>query len=102
MENWIDRLAERLDEEPLTADEVTALLDLAHDVAHSFDPEVTALSMFLVGTAVGRRVQWVEEDIEKTPEAVYLLERKKTIRRECIEAQGGWLRDVLPEAPPDA
>jgi len=86
----------------LTADEVTTLLNLARDFAHSVEPEVTPLSMLLGGTAVGRRVEWVDEDIRKNPGAPYLHERRETIRRECTAAQGGWLRDVLPEAPPDA
>ena len=102
MENWIDRLAERLEEEPLTESEVTALLDLARDVTHSVEPRVTPLSMFLLGTRVGRTMGWSDEEIWRLPEGSCLEAERKTLRQECIDAQGGWLREVLPEAPPDA
>lgn len=84
MESWLDRLAVALDEEPLTAGEVTTLLDLARDVAHGVERKVTPLSTFLLGTAVGRRLA------------------EGTVREDALGAKADSLRAVLPEAPTDA
>lgn len=56
MDNWIDKLARTLGEEPLTAAETTQLLDTARDVAHRVERKVTPLSTFVIGCAVGRRL----------------------------------------------
>jgi len=84
METWINRLAAALDEEPLTASEVTTLLDLARDVAHGVERKVTPLSTFLLGTAVGRRLA------------------EGTAREDALGAKVDSLRAVLPEAARDA
>lgn len=55
MESWIDDLARELGEEPLTRQEVAAILDVARDVAHRVERKITPLSTFLLGIAVGRR-----------------------------------------------
>lgn len=52
---WIDDLARRLGEEPLSPEEVAALLEVARDVAHGVERRVTPLSAFLAGLAVSRR-----------------------------------------------
>jgi hypothetical protein len=84
METWIDQLAEALDEEPLSVAEVTTLLDLARDIAHSVERKVTPLSTFLLGTAVGRGLAG------------------GTPRGRVLGRKADLLRSVLPEGPADA
>jgi hypothetical protein len=52
--DWIDRLAEELGEETLSAQETERLLGVARDVAHRVERRITPLAAFLVGSAVGR------------------------------------------------
>lgn len=52
---WIDDLARRLGEEPLSPEQVERLLGVARDVAHGVERRVTPLSAFLAGLAVARR-----------------------------------------------
>lgn len=54
MDDWIDRLAEALEETPLAPTEVEALLEAAREVAHGVERKVTPLSAFLAGVVVGR------------------------------------------------
>ena len=56
MEQWIDELADALDAERLSKDEVARLLGVARDVAHRVERKVTPLATFLLGQAVGRSV----------------------------------------------
>lgn len=44
---WIDDLARRLGEEPLSPEQVERLLGVARDVAHGVERRVTPLSAFL-------------------------------------------------------
>ena len=53
---WLDRLAEALEEEPLSGQEVDRLLRASRDVAHRVERKATPLAAFLVGIAVGRDV----------------------------------------------
>lgn len=54
MQGWMDRLAEALSEEPLAGEETDRLLSASRDVAHRVERKLTPLSMFLLGSAVGR------------------------------------------------
>jgi hypothetical protein len=54
MEAWIDRLAETLGEDPLSAAETARLLGAARDVAHRVERKITPLATFLLGAAAGR------------------------------------------------
>jgi hypothetical protein len=54
MERWIDELADALDAERLSKDEVARLLGAARDVAHRVERKVTPLATFVLGQAVGR------------------------------------------------
>jgi hypothetical protein len=56
MDNWLDELARRLGETPLTSAETTQLLDAAGDVAHRVERKMTPLSAFVIGCAVGRKL----------------------------------------------
>ena len=56
MDDWIDRLAAALGEEPLSQEETNRLLEVARDVAHRVERKVTPLAAFLLGSAVGRNV----------------------------------------------
>ena len=55
MEEWIDRLATALGEEPVDPKEMGALLKLARDVAHGVERKLAPVSTFVVGMHVGRR-----------------------------------------------
>ena len=56
MDEWIDRLAAALGEDPLSDAETTRLLGSARDVAHRVERKITPLSAFLLGAATGRRM----------------------------------------------
>ncbi|MDX1619631.1 MAG: DUF6457 domain-containing protein [Nitriliruptorales bacterium] len=51
---WLEELAEALSEEPLNDAEITAILDVARDVAHQTERRYAPLSTYLLGVAVGR------------------------------------------------
>lgn len=50
-DDWLATAAARLGVEPLRDDEVTALLDLARDVAHNQERRYAPLTCFLLGLA---------------------------------------------------
>jgi Domain of unknown function (DUF6457) len=54
--DWVDRLAEALDQEPLSALEIDRLLHASREVAHRVERKATPLVAYLVGLAVGRSV----------------------------------------------
>ena len=54
-DEWIQRLAERLDLEAPSPEETSRLLAAARDVAHGVERRVTPLSTFLLGRAVQAR-----------------------------------------------
>ena len=83
MQTWIDDLARSLGEEPLTREEVAALLDAARDVAHRVERKITPLSTFLRGGEVGRR------------------QAGGGSRTEGLGAGLGILQAALPEDPDD-
>ncbi|HET9724253.1 MAG TPA: DUF6457 domain-containing protein [Actinomycetota bacterium] len=83
MQTWIDDLARALGEEPLTREEVAALLDVARDVAHRVERKITPLSTFLLGVEVGRR------------------QAAGGSRTEGLGAGLGILQATLPEEPAD-
>jgi hypothetical protein len=52
----LDRLAQALGMEPTTAEETTAILTVARDVAHTIERRITPVSTFLLGMSVQERV----------------------------------------------
>lgn len=54
--DWVDRLADALDQEPLSGQEVDRLLRASRQVAHRVERRATPLAAYLVGLAVGRGV----------------------------------------------
>lgn len=82
MDDWIDRLAETLGEDPLTGEEAARLLGAARDVAHRVERRITPLSTFLVGAAVGRNLAGGAP------------------RGEALEAALETVASLLPEEPP--
>jgi hypothetical protein len=74
MEKWIVQLARTLGEEPLTPEETTRLLDVAHDVAHRVERKMTPLAAFMVGCAVGRELASGAGRIEALSEMLSQLE----------------------------
>lgn len=55
MEEWIDRMAGALNEEPISPREMGAVLKLARDVAHGVERRLAPLASYLAGVHVGRR-----------------------------------------------
>lgn len=51
--DWLDDLAEVLDQEPLSDEERTLLLDLARDIAHGTERRFAPLSALMIGRALG-------------------------------------------------
>ncbi|MDP8961683.1 MAG: DUF6457 domain-containing protein [Actinomycetota bacterium] len=49
MSDWLRRYAVALGQEPLTGQEVAAILELARDVAHGTERKLAPLSTFLAG-----------------------------------------------------
>ena len=47
MEDWIDRLAAALGEDPLSESETTRLLGVSREVAHRVERKITPLAAFL-------------------------------------------------------
>jgi hypothetical protein len=56
MDEWIDRFAEALGEQPLHPTEVGSMLKLSRDVAHGVERKLAPLSTFLAGLSVGRQI----------------------------------------------
>lgn len=56
MDEWIDRFAEALGEQPLHPAEVGSMLKLAREVAHEVERKLAPLSTFLAGVSMGRRL----------------------------------------------
>lgn len=74
MDEWIDKLATALGEEPVEPKEMGALLKLARDVAHGVDRKLAPVSTFVVGMHVGRRAA------EGMPRTQALTEALETAR----------------------
>ena len=55
MDEWMDRMALALGEEPLTQPEVGAILKLAREVAHGVERKAAPLATFLAGLHAGTR-----------------------------------------------
>lgn len=55
MDEWIDRLADDLGEEPMNRGEVGQVLKLAREVAHGVERKAAPLAAFIAGVHVGRR-----------------------------------------------
>jgi uncharacterized protein DUF6457 len=55
MNEWLDRLAEALEEPRISPDELGAVLKLARDVAHGVERRFAPVSTFLLGVSVGQR-----------------------------------------------
>jgi len=55
VDEWMDKLAVALGEEPVDPKEMGALLKLARDVAHGVERKLAPVSTFVVGMHVGRR-----------------------------------------------
>jgi hypothetical protein len=53
----MDRMAQALEEEPVTPAEVGAILKLAREVAHGVERKVAPLSTYLAGLYVGRQTR---------------------------------------------
>lgn len=70
MAGWMDRLAARLGEQPLSPGEVGQVLELARDVAHGVERKLAPLAAFLAGVHVGRRTGEGRRRDEALAEAV--------------------------------
>jgi Domain of unknown function (DUF6457) len=55
VDEWMERMAHALGEEPLTQPEVGAILKLARDVAHGVERKGAPLATFLAGLHAGRQ-----------------------------------------------
>jgi Domain of unknown function (DUF6457) len=53
MEEWLDRLADALEEPRIDPAELGAVLKLAREVAHGVERRFAPVSAFLLGVAVG-------------------------------------------------
>jgi Domain of unknown function (DUF6457) len=54
MDDWIDHLAGSLGEEPISPEELGAVLRLARDVAHGVERKLAPVSTYLAGVHAGR------------------------------------------------
>ena len=55
MNEWLDELADALEEPRISGEELGAVLKLARDVAHRVERRFAPVSTFLLGVAVGQR-----------------------------------------------
>jgi len=51
---WIDELADTLEVDRLSQEEIDTVLDSSRDIAHRVERKVTPVSTYLMGVAVGR------------------------------------------------
>lgn len=56
VEDWMDRLADDLGEQPMSSKEIGQVLKLARDVAHGVERKLAPLAAFVAGVHVGRRM----------------------------------------------
>ena len=75
MEDWIDRLAAALGEDPLSETETTRLLGVSREVAHRVERKITPLAAFLLGSATGRSVAGGASRADSLAAALATLER---------------------------
>jgi Domain of unknown function (DUF6457) len=75
MEDWIDRLAAALGEEPLSESETTRLLGVSREVAHRVERKITPLAAFLLGSATGGGVAGGVSRADALATALATLER---------------------------
>jgi hypothetical protein len=75
MEDWIDRLAAALGEDPLSETETTRLLGVSREVAHRVERKITPLAAFLLGSATGRSVAGGASRADALAAALDSLER---------------------------
>jgi Domain of unknown function (DUF6457) len=54
VDDWIDRLAAQLGEEPITPAEMGAILKMAREVAHGVERKLAPVSTYLAGVHAGR------------------------------------------------
>jgi hypothetical protein len=54
VDDWIDQLAGSLGEEPVSPEELGAVLKLARDVAHGVERKLAPVSTYLAGVYAGR------------------------------------------------
>jgi hypothetical protein len=57
MDEWIDRAAEALGEDPVTPEEVRAVLELAREVAHGVERRLAPVSTYIAGLSVAGRMK---------------------------------------------
>jgi hypothetical protein len=55
VDEWIDRFAEALGEQPLHPTEMGSMLKLSREVAHGVERKLAPISTFLAGLSVGRK-----------------------------------------------
>lgn len=55
LEEWPKRLADALNDQPMSSRELGQVLKLARDVAHGVERKLAPLAAFLAGVHVGRR-----------------------------------------------
>jgi hypothetical protein len=70
MNEWLDQLADALEEPRISGDELGAVLKLARDVAHGVERKFAPVSTFLLGVAVGQRTATGTPRAEAFAEAV--------------------------------
>jgi hypothetical protein len=75
MEDWIDRLAAALGEDPLSETESTRLLGVSREVAHRVERKITPLAAFLLGLATGRSAAGGASRADALTAALDTLER---------------------------
>jgi hypothetical protein len=74
MEEWLDRLASELGDDPLSAEEADRLLAFSREVAHRVERRITPISTFLLGAAVGRGTAGGTDRVEALARALATVE----------------------------
>ncbi len=101
MTEWIDRLADGMGLQPLSAAESERLLRASRDVAHRVERRITPLSTFLLGMGVAARMaQGASREIAFDDAIDSLLRRLPDAPVEIPSALGDEPRD--PGRPPSA
>ncbi|MDQ3931951.1 MAG: DUF6457 domain-containing protein [Actinomycetota bacterium] len=96
MSDWLRRYAVALGEEPLTTEEVAAILELARDVAHGTERKFAPLSTFLAGIHAAARIGQDGLRLDALSDAIEIARRLVGDAESSLQASSGEQPSGMP------